>query len=118
MLARLQELVLFLHPSFCICGSSQALLVPASSIAANAGVDGSMVVEKLLANEWKFGYNAMSGKYEDLLASGVIDPCKVTRCALQNAASIAGVVLMTQAVLVDKIKKPKSAVPLVPGINP
>ncbi|XP_039126733.1 chaperonin 60 subunit alpha 2, chloroplastic-like [Dioscorea cayenensis subsp. rotundata] len=96
----------------------KALLVPASSIAANAGVDGSVVVEKLLANEWKFGYNAMSGKYEDLLTSGVIDPCKVTRCALQNAASIAGAVLMTQAVLVDKIKKPKPAVPLVPGINP
>lgn len=75
-------------------------------------------MEKLLANEWKFGYNAMSGKYEDLLTSGVIDPCKVTRCALQNAASIAGAVLMTQAVLVDKIKKPKPAVPLVPGINP
>lgn len=96
----------------------KALLVPASSIASNAGVDGSVVVEKLLASDWWIGYNAMTDKYEDLLEAGVIDPCRVSRCALQNAASIAGVVLMTQAVLVDKIRKPKPAVPLVPGITP
>jgi len=92
--------------------------VPAASIASNAGVDGSVVVEKLLASEWQIGYNAMTGEYEDLLESGVIDPCKVSRCALQNAASIAGVVLTTQAVLVEKVKKPKPAVPLLPGITP
>lgn len=96
----------------------KALLVPAASIASNAGVDGSVVVEKLLASEWRIGYNAMTGEYEDLLDSGVIDPCKVSRCALQNAASIAGVVLTTQAVLVDKVKEPKPAVPLLPGIMP
>lgn len=96
----------------------KALLVPASSIARNAGVDGSVVVEKLLASDWWIGYNAMTNEFEDLLKFGVVDPCKVSRCALQNAASIAGMVLMTQAVLVDKIKKPKPAVPLVPGIAP
>lgn len=75
-------------------------------------------MEKLLSCDWKIGYNAMTSEFEDLLKSGVVDPCKVSRCALQNAASIAGIVLMTQAVVVDKIKKPKPAVPLVPGITP
>ncbi|PKA64076.1 Chaperonin 60 subunit alpha 2, chloroplastic [Apostasia shenzhenica] len=96
----------------------KALLVPALSIANNAGADGSIVVEKLLAGDWRMGYNAMSDRYEDLLESGVIDPCRVSRCALQNAASIAGILLTTQAVVVDKLKKPKPAVPLVPGITP
>ncbi|KAJ0980828.1 hypothetical protein J5N97_009083 [Dioscorea zingiberensis] len=66
----------------------KALLVPASSIAANAGVDGTVIVEKLLASEWNFGYNAMSGKYEDLLSSGVIDPCRVTRERLLDMSII------------------------------
>ncbi|KAI3862606.1 hypothetical protein MKW92_046249 [Papaver armeniacum] len=96
----------------------KALLVPASSIANNAGVDGSTVVQKLLACEWEIGYNAMTNKYENLLDAGVIDPCRVSRCALQNAASIAGVLLLTQAVLVEKVKQPKSTVPLLPGISP
>lgn len=96
----------------------KALLIPAMSIASNAGVDGSVVVEKVLASEWRIGYNAMTDEYEDLLNSGVIDPCKVSRCALQNAASVAGVILTTQAVLVDKTKEPKPAVPLLPGIVP
>lgn len=96
----------------------QALLAPASLIASNAGVDGWAVVEKLLSSEWHVGYNAMTGHFEDLLQAGIVDPCKVSRCALQNAASIAGVVLMTQAVLVEKTRKPKPSVPFVPGITP
>ncbi|XXG68985.1 hypothetical protein AAC387_Pa06g1957 [Persea americana] len=96
----------------------KALLVPSALIAANAGVEGSVVVEKLLSCNWQVGYNAMTDKYEDLISAGVIDPCRVLRCALQNASSIAGVVLMTQAVLVEKVKKPKPAVPHVPGITP
>lgn len=75
-------------------------------------------MEKLLESEWRVGYNAMTNEFEDLFKSGVVDPCRVSRCALQNAASIAGVVLMTQAVMVDKRKKPKPAVPYVPGITP
>ncbi|KAG0494589.1 hypothetical protein HPP92_005583 [Vanilla planifolia] len=94
----------------------KALLVPALSIANNAGVDGSVVVEKLLGSDWRIVYNAMTDKYEDFVKSGVIDPCRVSRCALQNAASIAGILLMTQAVVVDKIRKPKPLVPHVPGI--
>ncbi len=96
----------------------QALLAPAKSIASNAGVDGEVVVEKTRTCDWQTGYNAMTGRYEDLLSAGVADPCRVSRCALQNAVSIAGVVLTTQAVLVEKIKKPKPPIPHVPGITP
>ncbi|XP_075658832.1 chaperonin 60 subunit alpha 2, chloroplastic-like [Castanea sativa] len=96
----------------------QVLLAPAKSIASNAGVDGEIVVEKTRTCNWQTGYNGMTGRYEDLLSAGVADPCQVSRCALQNAVSIAGVVLITQAVLVEKIKKPKPAMPHVPGKTP
>ncbi|KAJ4821984.1 hypothetical protein Tsubulata_007535 [Turnera subulata] len=96
----------------------QALLVPAKTIATNAGIDGSVVVENVRNCDWRTGYNAMTGRYEDLLNAGVIDPCRVSRCALQSAASIAGIALTTQAILVEKIKKPKPLVPHVPGITP
>ncbi|XP_012572508.1 chaperonin 60 subunit alpha 2, chloroplastic isoform X1 [Cicer arietinum] len=97
---------------------AKALLEPAKSIAANAGVDGDIVVEKTRASDWRTGYNAMTDTYEDLLNAGVADPSRVARCALQSAVSVAGVVLTTQAILVDKIKKSKPRVPLVPGITP
>lgn len=96
----------------------QALLMPAFSIASNSGIDGSVVIEKLLECEWQTGYNAMTDKYENLFDAGVIDPCRVSRCALQNAASIAGILLLTQAVMVEKVNKPKPPLPLVPGISP
>ncbi|CAN4098929.1 unnamed protein product [Withania somnifera] len=80
----------------------KALVAPASLIAQNAGVEGEVVVEKIKASKWKMGYNAMADKYEDLVEAGVIDPAMVTRCALQNAASVAGMVLTTQAIVVDK----------------
>lgn len=95
-----------------------ALLAPAKLIASNAGVDGAVVVEKIRACDWQVGYNAMTGRYEDLVAVGVVDPCRVSRCALQNAVSVAGVVLTTQAILVEKTRKPKPPVPIVPGITP
>ena len=82
----------------------QVLLAPAKSIASNAGVDGEIVVEKTRTCNWQTGYNAMTGRYEDLVSAGVADPSQVLRCALQNAVSIVGVVLITQAVLVEKIK--------------
>ncbi|KAJ6410868.1 hypothetical protein OIU84_007593 [Salix udensis] len=97
---------------------AKALLAPAKTIATNAGVDGAVVVENIRSRDWRTGYNAMTGRYEDLLNAGVIDPCRVSRCALQSAVSIAGIVLTTQAVLVEKIKKPRPAVPYVPGITP
>ncbi|GJP64808.1 hypothetical protein CLOP_g21754 [Closterium sp. NIES-67] len=82
----------------------KALLAPCALIAHNAGVEGAVVVERVRESEWAVGYNAMTDQYEDLLASGVIDPAKVTRCALQNAASVAGMVLTTQAIVVEKSK--------------
>eukprot|EP00257_Ricinus_communis_P020903 XP_015580263.1 chaperonin 60 subunit alpha 2, chloroplastic isoform X2 [Ricinus communis] len=97
---------------------AKALLVPAKTIATNAGVDGAVVVEKIRSSDWRIGFNAMTGEYEDLLDAGVVDPCRVSRCALQSAASIAGLVLTTQAILVERTKKPKPAVPHVPGITP
>ncbi|KAJ7566507.1 hypothetical protein O6H91_02G106400 [Diphasiastrum complanatum] len=95
----------------------KALLAPAELIASNAGVEGAVIVEKILESDWEIGYNAMSDKFENLLESGVIDPAKVTRCALQNAASVSGMVLTTQAIVVEKPKKQKSAVPSVPGMS-
>ncbi|XP_062082215.1 ruBisCO large subunit-binding protein subunit alpha isoform X2 [Humulus lupulus] len=82
----------------------KALLAPASLIAQNAGVEGEVVVEKIKSSEWEQGYNAMTDKYENLVDAGVIDPAKVTRCALQNSASVAGMVLTTQAIVVEKAK--------------
>ncbi|KAF5765426.1 putative chaperonin Cpn60/TCP-1 family, groEL-like apical domain superfamily [Helianthus annuus] len=97
---------------------ASALQAPARLIAVNAGVDGEVVVEKIKTLDWEFGYNAMTNIYEDLITAGIIDPCRVSRCALQNAVSIAGIILTTQAVLVEKIKQPKPPVPLLPGIHP
>lgn len=87
-------------------------------IAENAGVDGDVVVDKIKACDSKVGYNAMTGRYEDLMTAGVIDPCRVSRCALENAVSVAGMILTTQAILVEKTKKPKPLVPQIPGISP
>ncbi|KAF8395253.1 hypothetical protein HHK36_019195 [Tetracentron sinense] len=91
----------------------KALMSPASLIAYNAGVEGEVVVEKIKASEWEVGYNAMTDRYENLVESGVIDPAKVARCALQNAASVAGMVLTTQAIVVEKAK-PKAPVAAPP----
>lgn len=75
-------------------------------------------MDKIKACDSKVGYNAMTGRYEDLMAAGVIDPCRVSRCALENAVSVAGMILTTQAILVEKTKKPKPLVPQIPGISP
>ncbi|GAQ82496.1 chaperonin GroEL [Klebsormidium nitens] len=90
-----------------------ALLAPCAQIAENAGTEGAVVVERVRDSDWEVGYNAMSGEYENLFDAGVIDPAKVTRCALQNAASVAGMVLTTQAIIVEK-KQAKAAMNL-PG---
>jgi len=72
-------------------------------IAQNAGAEGSIVVEKVRSSkETNFGYNALTDTYEDLVAAGVIDPTKVARTALQNAASIAGLLLTTEATIVER----------------
>lgn len=96
--------------------NEQALVAPAALIAQNAGVEGEVVVEKIKDGEWEIGYNAMTDKYENLLEAGVIDPAKVTRCALQNAASIAGMLLTTQAIVVEKPKKKSPSNPPAKGL--
>jgi chaperonin GroEL len=80
----------------------KAIEEPIRQIAANAGVDGSIVVKTVLDNKGNFGYNAYTDVYEDLVEAGVIDPAKVTRTALQNAASIAGLMLTTEAMVAEK----------------
>jgi chaperonin GroEL len=91
----------------------RALEEPIRMIAQNAGAEGSIVVERVKESKEKnFGYNAQTDAYEDLVKAGVIDPTKVTRTALQNAASIAGLLLTTECVVVEKKEeKPAPAVP-------
>ncbi|OLC02241.1 MAG: chaperonin GroL [Gemmatimonadetes bacterium 13_1_40CM_4_69_8] len=92
----------------------RALEEPIRMIAQNAGAEGSIVVGKVKESKDKnFGYNAQTDTYEDLVAAGVIDPTKVTRTALQNAASIAGLLLTTECVVVEKKEKEKT--PPMPG---
>src|SRR5256714_838165 len=87
----------------------RSLEEPMRMIVQNAGGEGSIVVEKIRqSKETNYGYNALTDEYEDLVAAGVIDPTKVTRTALQNAASIAGLLLTTEALIVEK-KEPQSA---------
>ncbi len=80
----------------------RALEAPLRTIANNAGAEGSIVVQKVLEKEGGFGYNARTEQYEDLIEAGVIDPTKVTRTALENAASVAGLMLTTEAIISDK----------------
>jgi len=94
----------------------RALEEPIRIIAQNAGAEGSIVVAKVReAKDKNFGYNAQTDVYEDLVAAGVIDPTKVTRSALQNAASIAGLLLTTEAVIVEKKEEQKSGPAMPPG---
>ncbi len=83
----------------------KALEAPLRTISDNAGVEGSVVLQKVLNGKDSYGYNARTDKYEDLKLAGVIDPTKVTRIALENAASIAGMVLTTECVINDKPEK-------------
>ncbi len=80
----------------------RAIEEPLRQIVANAGVEGAVVVQKVKDGKGDFGYNARTGEYENFFAAGVIDPAKVTRVALENAASIAGMFLTTECVIADK----------------
>ncbi|SDM47330.1 chaperonin GroEL [Geodermatophilus siccatus] len=91
-----------------------ALEAPLKQIAVNAGLEGGVVAEKVRNSETGQGLNAATGEYVDLVASGIIDPAKVTRSALQNAASIAALFLTTEAVIADK---PEKAAPAMPGAD-
>ncbi len=91
----------------------KALEEPLKMIANNAGMEGSIVVEKVKEKKGAYGFNARTDKYEDMIAAGVIDPTKVTRFALQNAASVASLMLTTQCMIADK-PEAKSAMPAMP----
>ena len=92
----------------------KALEEPIRQISENAGREGSVVVNRVMAEKGAFGYNAQTDQFEDLMQAGVIDPTKVARTALENAASIAGLLLTTEAVVVDKPEEKKS-MPMPPG---
>jgi chaperonin GroEL len=93
----------------------KALEAPIRLIAENAGVEGSIVVNRVKEEKGAFGFNAESEQYEDLVVSGVIDPTKVTRIALENAASIASLLVTTEALVADKPEEKKQGPPMPPG---
>ena len=94
-----------------------AVKAPLKQIATNAGVDGSVILSEILkANKANFGFNALTNEYVDMVESGIIDPTKVTRSALENAASVAGVFLTTEAVVAD-VKEPEPPMPANPGMG-
>ncbi|MBE7039437.1 MAG: chaperonin GroEL [Ruminococcaceae bacterium] len=90
----------------------KALEEPVKQIAANAGLEGSVIVENIKKSEDKIGFNALKGEYVDMLKAGIVDPAKVTRSALQNAASIASMVLTTESVVANK---PEPEMPMPAG---
>jgi chaperonin GroEL len=94
----------------------KALSTPARQIAINAGEDGSIIVGKISENDtYVFGYDAQEGQYGDLVSKGIIDPTKVVRTALQDAASIAGLLMTTEAMVAEKPKKEAPMPPMPPG---
>ena len=94
---------------------SKALEEPMRWIAANAGLEGAVVVEQAERETGRVGLNAMTGEFEDLFKAGVIDPAKVTRSALQNAASVAALLLTTEATVADKPEKKAASAAAGPG---
>jgi chaperonin GroEL len=97
---------------------ARSLKMPCHTIAYNAGVTPNIVVNKVAEGKGGFGYNADTDKYEDLLEAGIIDPAKVTRIALQNAVSIAGLLLTTDCLVTEKPKKKDAAGPGGHGMDP
>jgi chaperonin GroEL len=92
----------------------RAIEEPLRQIANNAGYEGSIIVEKVKAGKDDYGFNAATGQFENLFTAGVIDPTKVTRSALQNAASIAGLLLTTEAMVAEKPEEKKESTPPMP----
>ncbi len=93
----------------------RAVEEPIRVIAKNAGYEGAVVVDEVKKNSGNFGFNAQTGNYEDMVVAGIIDPTKVTRSALQNAVSVAGMLLTTEAVVTDLPKKDEPAMPQMGG---
>jgi len=95
----------------------KALDAPARLIAGNAGLEGAVVVQQVEGESGAYGFNAATGEFEDLLKAGVLDPAKVTRAALQNAASIAGLLLTTEAIVADKPEEDGGAAAAAAGMG-
>src|SRR3990170_1804097 len=93
----------------------RALEEPTRQLAANAGAEGSLIVERLKRGDGRMGYEVLSGEFTDMVKAGVVDPTKVVRLALQNAASVAGLLLTTEALVVEKREKKKAAMPMPGG---
>lgn len=93
----------------------RALEEPIRRIAENAGVDGAIVIGKVEESKGARGFNAATGEYEDLVAAGIIDPTKVVRTALQNAVSVAALLLTTGAAVTEAPEPKKAAAPPMPG---
>jgi chaperonin GroEL len=93
----------------------KALEEPIRLIAENSGAEGSIVVNRVKGEKGGFGFNAETGQYEDLMASGVIDPTKVSRIALENAASISSLLITTECIVSEKPEKEKAGPPMPPG---
>ncbi|HCY83031.1 MAG TPA: molecular chaperone GroEL, partial [Xanthomarina gelatinilytica] len=93
---------------------ARAIEAPLRTIVSNAGGEGSVVVAKVMEGKGAFGYDAKSEAYVDMLKAGIIDPKKVTRIALENAASVAGMILTTECALID-IKEDAPAMPPMGG---
>lgn len=95
---------------------TRALTAPLKRIAENAGQNGAVIAERVKEKDFNVGYNAANGEFVDMLSAGIVDPAKVTRSALQNAASIAGMVLTTECIVVDK-PEPKDGAPAGGGMG-
>ena len=94
----------------------KAIQTPARQIALNAGEDGSIIVGKILEkDQYSFGFDAQSGEYVNMLSKGIIDPTKVVRQALQGAASVAALLITTEAMVAEVPKKNAPAAPAMPG---
>jgi chaperonin GroEL len=92
----------------------KALEEPLKQLANNAGFEGSVIVKNVQGLSGNKGFNAETGEYEDVVKAGIIDPTKVTRFALQNASSVAGLLMTTEAMVAEKPEKKKAAAPAMP----
>ena len=94
----------------------KALEAPLNQIAANAGLEGAVIINKVRESEVGVGFDALKEEYVDMLTAGILDPAKVTRSALQNATSVASTLLTTESVVAN-IKEPEPAMPANPGMG-
>ncbi len=96
---------------------TRTLYAPLMWIAENAGQNGAIIAERIKEKEFNVGYDAASDRFVDMFEAGIVDPAKVTRAAVQNAASIAGMVLTTECIVVDKPEPPKAKSPAGAGMG-